>query len=265
MSEELLYSKDEHVATITLNRPEVSNALSASLIEELAAALWEFRRDNDARVLVITGAGQAFCSGGDVKMLEEWAESGAMTPAEIQDRYRNGIQRIPRILNALDKPVLAAVNGPATGAGCDLALMADIRVASEEARFGEVFCKLGLAPGDGGCYFLSRIVGTEKACELLFTGDIIDAHEAYRIGLVSHVVAAGKLTEETYKLAKRISRGAILAIRYSKQALYRGLRQSLDESLEFVAWVQGNLHRTEDHAEGIRAFLEKRAPTFKGK
>ena len=264
MYHELIYSKDHHVVTITLNRPEQRNALSRALIDEVVAAVEDFRADDDARVLVLTGAGRSFCAGGDVRMMEEWTQGGP-DPSVIMARYRDGIQRVPILLETLDKPVLAAINGAAAGAGCDLALMADIRIASEEARFGEVFCKLGIAPGDGGCYFLPRIVGIEKACELIFTGDIIDAREALRIGMVSRVVPAAELLPETYKLAQRIANGAILAIRYSKQAIYRGLRESLKENLEFIALAQSHLHATEDHAEGMQAFLEKREPKFKGR
>jgi enoyl-CoA hydratase/carnithine racemase len=269
MYHDLLYSKDNHVVTITLNRPEQRNALSNALIEELVAAVEEFRDDDDARVLVLTGAGRSFCAGGDIKMMEQWTGGGAgktsPDPSVILALYRDGIQRIPILLESLDKPVLAAINGAAAGAGCDLALMADIRIASEEARFGEVFCKLGIAPGDGGCYFLPRIVGIEKACELIFTGDIIDAREALRIGMVSRVVPAAELLPETFKLAHRIANGAILAIRYSKQAIYRGLGESLKENLEFIALAQSHLHATDDHAEGMQAFLEKREPKFKGR
>jgi 2-(1,2-epoxy-1,2-dihydrophenyl)acetyl-CoA isomerase len=152
-------------------------------------ALEAFREDDDAYVLVLTGAGSSVCAGGDLKMLEKRLSEPVRDPLILQVRYRDGVQRIPRTLESIDKPVLAAVNGPAVGAGCDLASMANIRIASEDAHFGEVFGKLGLAPGGGGCYFLTRTVGLEKACELIFTGDVIDAGEAHRIGMVSRVVA----------------------------------------------------------------------------
>lgn len=265
------YEVGEGVATLTLDDPERRNALGDEMIEEVVGALERFRADEPAKVLIITGAGKAFCSGGDLKMMERWAgrdKSGAppvFDPIAQRDRYRFGIQQIPLTFAKIEKPVIAAVNGPAVGAGCDLALMADIRIASDKAKFGEIFCKIGLAPGDGGAYFLPRIVGVEKACELIFTGDIIDAAEAERIRMVSRVVPEADLMTATRALASRIAAGPGQAHKMAKFAIYRGLNQTLEESLQTMALMQSMLHGTKDHEEGVRAFLEKRSPKFEGK
>lgn len=276
MYENIRYELEQGVVTLTLNQPDRRNALGDAMIRDVVAALEQFRFDDEAKVLVLTGEGRAFCSGGDMKMIKKWGDDGeqsraeeaavaAFDPIAQRERYRNGIQQIPLTFAKVEKPVIAAVNGAAVGAGCDLALMADIRIAGEHAKFGEIFCKVGLAPGDGGAYFLPRLVGIEKACELIFTGDIIDANEALRIGLVSRVVPGDELLSSALELARRMAQGPALALKMSKAAIYRGLHQTLDESLEMMALMQSMLHGTEDHREGVRAFMEKRAPVFGGK
>jgi enoyl-CoA hydratase/carnithine racemase len=269
MGELTRYELDDGVATLTLDDPERRNALGDEMIAEVVEALEGFRRDDDAKVLIVTGAGKAFCSGGDLKMMERWAGKGSDEPPKFnpiaqRDRYRFGIQQIPLTFKKIEKPVIAAVNGAAVGAGNDLALMADIRISSDRAKFGEIFSKVGLAPGDGGAWFLPRIVGVEKACELIFTGDIIDAAEALRIGLVGRVVPADELMTEARKLARRIASGPVQAHKMAKFAIYRGLDQTLEESLQTMALMQSMLHGTKDHEEGVRAFLEKRSPEFRG-
>lgn len=265
------YGVEAGVATLTLNDPDRRNALGDEMIEEVVGRLEDFRGDDAAAVLIVTGAGKAFCSGGDLKMMERWAgrdKSDAPPPFDPiaqRDRYRFGIQQIPLTFRKIEKPVIAAINGPAVGAGNDLALMADIRIASDRAKFGEIFSKVGLAPGDGGAWFLTRIVGVEKACELIFTGDIIDAEEALRIGLVGRVVPADDLMKAAKELAGRIASGPVQAHKMAKFAIYRGLDQTLEESLQMMALMQSMLHGTKDHEEGVRAFLEKRAPEFKGR
>jgi enoyl-CoA hydratase/carnithine racemase len=265
-----LYEVRDRVATLTLNDPERRNALGDEMIEAVVAALERFRADEGAAVLIVTGAGNAFCSGGDLKMMERWGGKGeggapSFDPIAQRDRYRFGIQQIPLTFAKIEKPVMAAVNGPAVGAGCDLALMADIRIASDRAKFGEIFSRVGLAPGDGGAFFLPRIVGVEKACELIFTGDIIDAAEAERIGLVGRVVPDADLMTEARALALRIASGPLQAHRMAKFAIYRGLNQTLEESLQTMALMQSMLHGTKDHEEGVRAFLEKRPPRCEGR
>lgn len=265
------YDVADHIAVLTLNQPERRNPLNDGMIADLIEAVRHFGDDESARVLIVTGAGKAFCSGGDLRMIENWQDADKdaggekFDPIAQRERYRRGIQQIPRAFAALDKPVIAAVNGAAIGAGNDLCLMADIRIASDQAKFGETFCKVGLAPGDGGAYLLTRLVGIEKACELIFTGDVIDAAEALRIGLVGRVVPHDSLLTEARSLAVRIAANPTLALRMAKFAIYRSLDQTLDESLEMMALMQAMLHGTEDHKEGVRAFFEKRPPKFIGK
>jgi len=263
---DLIFEKQDGIATVILNRPERLNALSADMQDGLVSVIQEIQMDPEIKVMVLTGAGRGFCSGGDVRRMGETQSSGQdRHPFDLREGYRFGIQRIPRAMSKLDKPTIAAVNGAAVGAGCDLALMCDIRIASDAARFGETYVRVGLNPGNGGTYFLPRIVGIQKACELLFTGDIIDAQEALRIGLVSKVVPAEELMTVTRELALKIAKGATLAIRMTKHALYQGLQTDLDANLELLAYMQEVATLSEDHREGVRAFAEKREAQFKGR
>jgi len=259
--EGVLYEKKEGIATITLNRPDTLNALNAPMIESLLRAFADVDEDAQVKVAILTGAGRGFCSGADVK---EMGLPGHESMAQTRERYRRGIHRIPLSLHRLQKPVIASVNGPAVGPGCDLALMCDIRIASETATFGEVYVHVGLVPGEGGTYFLPRTVGLSRACEMIFTGELIDAREAERIGLVSRVVAQAELGERTYTLARKIAEGPPLAIRFAKAALYHGLTYDLPSHLDLLAFMQSILYQTEDHHEGIRAFIEKRKAIFQG-
>lgn len=257
MFQEIRYEERGPVAILTLDRPEARNALSPRTYRELTQAVRETR----ARCLVVTGADPAFCSGDDVKQIMS-APGGP--PAEA-------LARDPRLTPAADAllhsdvPVIAAVNGPAVGWGMELALMADLRVASERARFGELFVLRGLCCDVAGLARLAGLVGREKAAELLFTGAVIDAEEARRIGLVSRVVPHDALLPEALALAERIAGNPPLAV----QRLKAGLRQALDPDWRALgAWVSASLaelFRTEDHREGVRAFLEKRPPRFAGK
>jgi enoyl-CoA hydratase len=253
--DELRYDVDGHVGVITINRPEARNALTWSTY----AALEQAVRTSTARCLVITGADPAFCSGDDVKQIMAGGDAPPPTPSE------------PRLTPAADAllhtdiPVVAAVNGAAVGWGMELAMMADLRVASERARFGELFVLRGLCSDVPGLGRLAQLVGREKAAELLFTGDVIDAAEALRIGLVGRVVPHDGLLPTATELAGRIAANPPLAV----QRLKAGLRQALDPDWrELGAWVSSSLaelFRTEDHREGVRSFLEKRAPTYVGK
>lgn len=263
--QDITFELSEGVATITLNRPERRNALSEGMIDSIVAALDRAQKDQAVKVLVITGVGKAFCAGGDIKRMDERGGMFGGNPAELRDNYRFGIQRIPLALRKLDKPTIAAVNGAAMGAGCDIACMCDIRIASEEARFSSSFVNVGLVPGDGGTFFLPRIVGLSKACEMIFTGEIIDAKEAQRIGMISKVVPSSELAKATEELALKIAKGPTLTIRMAKLAIYQGLEGTLSANLELLAHLQAIAQNTEDHKEGVKAFMEKRTPNFQGK
>jgi enoyl-CoA hydratase len=255
--EEITYVAENEVGILTLNRPEARNALTLRTYAELRQAVL----DADVRCLVITGADPAFCSGDDVKQI---MAGPAGPPSEA-------LERTPRLTPAAeallytDLPVIAAVNGAAVGWGMELALMADLRVASERARFGELFVLRGLCCDVPGLARLAALVGREKAAELLFTGEIIDAQEAHRIGLVSRVVPHAELLDTALALARRVAENPPLAVRRLKA----GLRAALDPDFrELGAWVSrslADLFRTEDHREGVRAFLEKRAPRYTGR
>src|SRR5499426_3354379 len=245
----LIYEVKDAIATLTLNRPERLNALGGTLRDDLYDAVLRASGDADVRVIVVTGAGKGFCSGGDVKAMNEVKEGRAERPlidkvAPLRDRVLLAMRDAPQ-------PVIAAVNGAAAGAGMNLALGCDIRLASTAAKFTQAFVKRGLHPDWGGTYFLPRLVGMAKACELIFTGEIIDAQEALRLGIVNAVYAPEELTPAAIRLAKR--------------ALYHSEETDLRGALEFETFAQNVCSETEDAREGIRAFVEKRAPSFKGR
>jgi 2-(1,2-epoxy-1,2-dihydrophenyl)acetyl-CoA isomerase len=258
----LLYDVQDRIATLTLNRPERLNALGDTLREDLHDAVTKSASDPDVGVLVITGAGRGFCSGGDVKSMNEREQSGQAAP--VGERLSPVRDRVVLALRDCPKPVIAAVNGAAAGAGMSLALACDIRIASSDARFSQAFVKRGITPDWGGSWFLPRVVGTAKACELIFTGDTIDAAEALQLGIVSRVVAPEALMAETRKLAKKIADGPPVAIALAKRAVYHNQDVDLRAGLEFETFAQGLCRETEDSKEGVRAFMEKRAPVFRG-
>ncbi len=254
------FALEGSIALITLNRPASRNALNRRLAEELLELLRRCAGE-EVRAVLITGAGKAFSAGGD--LLELWGGiegEGEDLDVILQETYHPPILR----LIGLPKPVIAAVNGPAVGAGCDLALACDLRLASEEARFGEVFSRVGLAPDCGGSYLLPRLVGVGKALELIFTGEIIDAAEALRIGLVNRVVPAAKLMEESLEVARALAEGPTLALGLAKRNVWQGLGLGLEAALAREAEAQGRLARTSDFREGVAAFREKREPRFRG-
>ena len=256
MSDFVLYEQQDGVVTLTLNRPDERNALSnQSQWDEIVDACDRVQRDQDVRCVILTGAGTAFCAGGNVKDMKQKTGIAGGTPFEIREGYRRGIQRIPLAFQALDVPTIAAVNGPAIGAGCDLATMCDIRIASERAKFAESFVKLGIIPGDGGAWLLQRVVGYAKAAELTFTGDTIDAATALQIGLVSKVVAPDQLLPEARALATRIAANPGPALRMAKRLLLEGRHQRLDTVLEMSAALQALAHNTPEHERAIDAFL----------
>jgi 2-(1,2-epoxy-1,2-dihydrophenyl)acetyl-CoA isomerase len=259
----LLYEVKDAVATLTLNRPDRLNALGDTLRDDLHDAVLRASGDGEVRVMVITGAGKGFCSGGDVKAMNEAKESRTERP--ILDKVAPGRDRTLLAMRDAPQPIIAAVNGAAAGAGMNLALGCDIRLASTAARFGETFVKRGLHPDWGGTYFLPRLVGMAKAAEMIFTGDMIDAAEALRLGIVSALHAPEELMPATYDLARRIAAGPPVAIRLAKRALYHNLDTDLRGGLEFETFAQNICFETDDAREGIRAFVDKRPPQFKGR
>ena len=262
--ETIILEKKENIATITLNRPEKLNALSDKMAEELPDVFDAVDKDDDVRVVVLTGAGRAFCTGADIQ--ERFLTN-------IEERKKGIVTDVTRgftelgclALAKVRKPVIASINGPAVGFGCTLTLVCDIRIASEKARFSMAFTRVGVSPEFGSTYFLPRLVGMGKACELVFTAKMIDAKEAKELGLVNQVVPADELTKNTYEMAGSIAKLAPLAMQLSKRALYRSLDNDLATQLQYEAFAIDYLRGTKDHEEGARAFLEKREAAFKGK
>ena len=262
--ETITLEKKENIATITLNRPDKLNALNPKMREELIDVFGVVDQDDEVRVAVVTGAGRAFCAGADIKesFLPRIETEGKGVIADITREFG---ELGPLALAKVRKPVIAAINGPAVGFGCTLTLVCDIRIASENARFSLAFPRMGIIVEFGSSYFLSRLIGIGKACELAFTAKMIDAKEAKEIGLVNQVVPAEELSKITYEMASSIAKLAPLAMRLTKRALYRGLDNDLATQSQYEALSNNYLRRTEDHEEGARAFLEKREAAFKGK
>jgi len=257
---------DGRVALLTLQRDDVRNALTGTaLVEDILAALDWCQRSAEVSVLVLTGAGKAFSAGGNVKEMRDRQGLFGGTALEIQDQYRRGIQRLPLALHASEIPLIAAVNGPAIGAGCDLACMCDLRLGASTALFGETFLNLGIIPGDGGAWFVQRLLGYQRAAELLLTGRLVEAEEAKSLGLLLEVLPPEQLLPRALELAGQISAKPPQATRLVKRLLKLGQKQELPEFLDLCAAMQGMLHRTDDHLEAVSAFLEKRPPVYKGK
>jgi enoyl-CoA hydratase/carnithine racemase len=265
---DILYEVDERIATLTFNRPEVMNPMTVDLIKETIDALDTAAQDDEVRAIIITGAGRAFSAGGDVRRLGDSATGGEkpLPPTAFERRaWLRRTQRMILAIRQVEKPVIAAVNGVAAGGGFDIACASDIRIASDKARFSEVFARIGLFPGTGGTYFLPRIVGPEKALEMIWTADMIDAAEAKEIGLVSRVVPHDTLMDESRAFAGRLAKGPPLAIALAKAAVYRGLDTDLNGAFDYASTAEAITLSSEDHAEGINAFREKRDPEFKGR
>jgi enoyl-CoA hydratase len=254
--ENVTVEKDGAVAIVTLNRPQALNALSYALVKDLALAMQELDRDAEVRAIVLTGGDKVFAAGADIK---EMADRGPFDE-RIHERlgYRDQI-------NKITKPVIAAVSGFALGGGCELAMSCDIIIASESARFGQPEVNLGIIPGSGGTQRLTHLVGKHRAMEMVLTGDIINAADAERFGLVNRVVPAELLLEEAKNIAKKIAAKPALAIKHAKEAVLKAANTALDEGLEFERKSFYLLFASEDRAEGMRAFLEKRKPQFRGK
>ncbi|MDH5696406.1 MAG: enoyl-CoA hydratase [Dehalococcoidia bacterium] len=256
--EGLTLDKEAGVATLTLNRPEQLNAISLPMIKSIGKAIDDVHHDDGVKVLIITGAGRAFCAGLDIAAFKEVEE---MSPQELSDDMRS----LALPLYNLPKPAIAAINGITTGAGLSIAMLCDIRIASEKARFSSAYIRMGMVPDAGATYFLPRIVGTAKAIELMVTGDSFDAAEAKGMGLLNKVVPEGEVMKVARELAGRIASGPSVAIKLIKQAAYQGIRNSLEQQIEFECIADYICLRTEDHKEGVKAFFEKRPPQFKGR
>ncbi|HYF08843.1 MAG TPA: crotonase/enoyl-CoA hydratase family protein [Acetobacteraceae bacterium] len=264
----VLFHAEGEIAVITLNRPDSRNPLDADTQDALIAAVARLETEPGVRVGILTGAGTAFSSGGNVRRMGEAAGAGPAaaerTPAQARAYYRHGIQRIPRAIEAVEVPIIAAVNGPAIGAGCDLACMCDLRIAGESARFAESFVKLGIIPGDGGAWLLPRVVGFAKASEMALTGDAISAQESLECGLVSRVVPDDALMDAARALAARIAANPPQAVRMTRKLLRAAWTATLDQVLELSAGMQAVAHTTQDHKEALAAMREKRKPVFRG-
>jgi len=262
MSEpQMLYRTEGNVAILTINRPEAKNSFSPEMLTLWRQFLEEAKLDNQVRVIVVTGKGDTFCSGGDIREMAE----GRLRSWDMKRFLWEGVHRIIFALEDLDKPVIAAINGAAMGAGLDMAIMCDLRVCSDRAKLSESYILLGIVPGDGGAYFLPRLIGIGKALELLFTGDVLSPREALEIGLVNRVVDHDRLMEETMVLAERIASKPPLAIRMAKRAVYQGQTSTLRSHLDYISSQVALLSETQDHQEAARSFLEKRKPIFEGK
>lgn len=266
MTEPLLIERRDNVLVWTLNNPDARNPISEiETIDALEDAVLAANRDPSVRVAILTGAGSAFSSGGNVKHMRDKEGMFGGSPAELRQGYRHGIQRIPKALYHCEIPTIAAVNGAAIGAGCDLALMCDLRIASTTAKFAESFVKVGIIPGDGGAWLLPRAVGMARASEMAFTGEPIDATTALDWGLVSRVVEPDELLAAAHTLADRVAANPPQVLRMTKKLLREGQHQSLDSLLELSAAFQAIAHTTSDHSEAVNAMLERRDPRFEGR
>ena len=255
----LLVARDGYVETWTLNRPDSRNPVSdPDMVEALCERVQAVNDDDRVRAVVLTGAGTAFSAGGNIKDIAEGRGMFGGDPYRVRQGYRRGIQRIPRALYGCEVPVIAAVNGPAVGAGCDLTLMCDMRVAARTAFFAESFVKLGMIPGDGGAWLLTRAIGPARAAEMALTGDRVDAETALRWGLVNEVVEPDELLPAARALADRVAANPTHAVRMAKKLLRESQHQSLDSLLELSASMQALAHHTEEHREAVRNRLDRR-------
>jgi enoyl-CoA hydratase/carnithine racemase len=269
---DLLFEIKDHIGTITLNRPDSLNSFSQEMIVKWIEALEEIKNNDEVYVGVVTGHGRAFCAGGDTKALRNGEGFMAKTAGEKENfvdqpiNVKNGlwkfIQRIPLLMEDIDKPMIAAINGPAIGAGLDMALMCDIRFASENAKLGEGYVNAGIVPGDGGGFYLPRLIGVDKALELLWTGRVLDAEEAKEIGLVTHVVPQDRLLDEVMLFARKLTQGPQEVLKMTKRIVYESRTLTLKQSLDLVSSFMAIAVHHPDHQEAVRAMNEKRKPQY---
>ena len=263
MSKSVLYEQHDRIVKITLNRPDTRNALSDDIIEGLVEYMQKADKDKNVGCVILTGAGKSFSSGGNLQEIKDMTTKDQMTQAQLEDWYRFGIQKIPVTMNSIDVPVVAAVNGHAIGAGNDLCTMCDIRIAGEDAKFSESFLRIGIIPGDGGSWFLPKIIGLARANEMILTCDVLDANKALDWGLVSKIVPNENLMIEAQKLANKIAAQPPEASRRAKRLLRMSQNVPLQDALEMAASQQSMLQQLDDHREAIDALLEKRKPNYK--
>ena len=262
----LLVERADHIETWTLNLPDSRNPISdPAIVDALCEQVALVNADHDVRAVVLTGAGSAFSAGGNVKDMVDRSGMFGGSPYELRDGYRGGIQRIPRALYHCEVPVVAAVNGPAVGAGCDLAVMCDLRVASSTAWFAESFVQLGIIPGDGGAWLLTKAIGPARAAEMALTGDRVKADQALEWGLVNQVVEPENLLDAAHALAARVAKNPPHSVRMAKKLLRESQHQSLESLLELSAAMQALAHHTQDHREALEAFGDKRPGEYTGR
>jgi len=263
-NKQIIVSKKNHIGKITFNRPESLNALNDEISDALIMSLRELDADPEIRAILLTGAGRAFCAGADLKGGAAGTRLNAGGSGEEVRQTITKAQKAPYMLHNMEKPTIALVNGAAVGGGMDLALACDIRIGCEHARFSSAFVRIGAIPGTGGAWLLPRIVGVNKAAELLFTGDLIEAEEAYRIGILNKIVPLEKLDEEGMVFADRLAAGAPVAMKLIKMLLYEGLQMDFKTALKMTAACESIALTSSDRVEGVQAFLEKRPAKFKG-
>ena len=262
MSKSVLYEQNKRIVTITLNRPDTRNALSGDIIDGLVDSFKKADRDKNVGCVILTGAGKSFSSGGNLQEIKDMTTKDNMSQSQLEDWYRFGIQKIPLTMNSIDVPVVAAINGHAIGAGNDLCTMCDIRIAGEDAKFSESFLRIGIIPGDGGSWFLPKIIGLSRANEMILTCDVLNAEKALDWGLVSQVVSNEELLKKANEIATKIAEQPPEASRRAKRLLRMSQNVPLDKALEMAASQQSILQMMDDHREAIDALLEKRSPKY---
>lgn len=260
--EDLLVEKNNFILWVTLNRPEASNAYSVSMVKALIEVLKHADQDRDIRVMVLTGAGRNFCAGGDIKAMRGKSGMFAGESNQLREAYQAGIQQIPVTVSQLKTPLIAMVNGAAVGAGCDLAAMCDLRISANVATFAETFAKVGLVPGDGGAFFLTRLIGFGKAMEMFLTCKSYSAEEAREMGLVNQVVLPENLKKETTDIAEQLASLPPIALQMTKKAVVHAYQNDLSSHLELMAAYQGITQRSSDHFKALDGMLDKKKATF---